>query len=93
MKLPSLVEIVLALKQDVSSEKDWETVVDATIHAFGKLNILFNNAGITIRSGAWADIPVNDFQKILEVKSRVAEDRLLICPVDFQARHHLSTTF
>ena len=58
---------VLALKQDVSSEKDWQTVVDATIHTFGQINILFNNAGITIRSEAWADIPVNDFQKILEV--------------------------
>ena len=58
---------VLALKQDVSSEKDWQMVIDATIHAFGQINILVNNAGITIHSDSWEDIPVNDFQKILEV--------------------------
>ena len=66
-EISQLGGIVLPLKQDVSSEKDWQTVVDATIHTFGQLNILVNNAGITIRSDAWADIPVSDFQKILEV--------------------------
>ena len=58
---------VLALRQDVSSEKDWKTVVDATIEAFGKISILFNNAGMVIRSGAWEDISLKDFQKILDV--------------------------
>ena len=66
-EISQLGGIVLPLKQDVSSDKDWQTVVDATIHAFGQINILVNNAGITIHSDSWEDIPVNDFQKILEV--------------------------
>jgi NAD(P)-dependent dehydrogenase (short-subunit alcohol dehydrogenase family) len=58
---------VLSLRHDVTSEKDWKTVVDATIEAFGKVSILFNNAGMVIRSGAWEDISLKDFQKILDV--------------------------
>ena len=58
---------VLSLRHDVTSEKDWKTVVDATIESFGKVSILFNNAGMVIRSGAWEDISLKDFQKILDV--------------------------
>jgi NAD(P)-dependent dehydrogenase (short-subunit alcohol dehydrogenase family) len=32
---------------DVASEKDWETVVAATLTAFGKIDILINNAGVS----------------------------------------------
>jgi len=58
---------VLSLRHDVTSEKDWKTVIDATIATFGKVSILFNNAGMVIRSGAWEDISLKDFQKILDV--------------------------
>jgi cyclopentanol dehydrogenase len=58
---------LLSLRHDVTSEKDWKTVVDATVEAFGKVSILFNNAGMVIRSGAWEDISLKDFQKILDV--------------------------
>ncbi|GAA4102698.1 SDR family NAD(P)-dependent oxidoreductase [Nocardioides kongjuensis] len=36
----------LALAQDVSSETDWEAVVDAVRARFGRLDALVNNAGI-----------------------------------------------
>lgn len=36
----------IALKHDVSSEEQWQTVVDEAVKAFGKVNVLVNNAGI-----------------------------------------------
>ena len=35
---------LLALKQDVSSREDWEAVVKTTVEAFGRIDILVNNA-------------------------------------------------
>lgn len=52
---------------DVTSEEDWQTVVETTIKDLGKISILFNNAGITMRSSGWADIRPQDFRKILDV--------------------------
>ena len=34
------------IRHDVSSEKDWEKVIDATLSHYQKVNILVNNAGI-----------------------------------------------
>ena len=38
----------LFIKQDVSSESDWITVIDKTVAEFGKLDILVNNAGVML---------------------------------------------
>src|SRR5262245_41242375 len=32
---------------DVASEKDWEAVVAATLTAYGKIDVLINNAGVS----------------------------------------------
>ena len=58
---------VLAVKQDVTSEEDWKAVVHSALAEFGRIDILFNNAGIEIKSGKWADISLEDFQRILNV--------------------------
>src|SRR5262245_37434443 len=34
------------LRQDVTSEADWERVIGETVKRFGALNILVNNAGV-----------------------------------------------
>jgi NAD(P)-dependent dehydrogenase (short-subunit alcohol dehydrogenase family) len=34
------------VKLDVTNEKDWEGAVEATVKAYGRLNVLVNNAGI-----------------------------------------------
>jgi len=48
------------VKLDVTSEADWENAVKATVTAFGKLDLLVNNAGIsgtfdpdTLSTSAW----------------------------------------
>ncbi|MEY9979647.1 SDR family NAD(P)-dependent oxidoreductase [Lysinibacillus sp. RC79] len=38
----------LFVRHDVSNEDDWKKVADETIHTFGKVDVLFNNAGIYI---------------------------------------------
>ncbi|WP_430809682.1 MULTISPECIES: glucose 1-dehydrogenase [unclassified Carboxylicivirga] len=38
----------LFIKQDVTRETDWQRVIEKTQKAFGKINILVNNAGITM---------------------------------------------
>ncbi|MBN9277142.1 MAG: SDR family NAD(P)-dependent oxidoreductase, partial [Hyphomicrobium sp.] len=34
-------------KHDVSSDTDWRRVVDATLAAYGRIDILINNAGVS----------------------------------------------
>src|SRR6058998_2864416 len=48
------------VKLDVTSEADWEAAIKATVAAFGKLDLLVNNAGIsgtfdpdTLSTSAW----------------------------------------
>lgn len=38
----------LFIKQDVTSEQDWAYVVEQTLTKFGKIDVLVNNAGITM---------------------------------------------
>ena len=37
----------LFVRQDVASEEDWQKVADATVKAFGRIDILINNAGVS----------------------------------------------
>ena len=51
---------------DVSKEADVQSVVDATIEKFGKVDILINNAGISW--GAMPeDMPLAQWQKVIDV--------------------------
>ncbi|KKL22364.1 hypothetical protein LCGC14_2436200, partial [marine sediment metagenome] len=36
------------VKLDVSKEEDWKRAMDATVEKYGKLNILVNNAGVSL---------------------------------------------
>src|SRR5699024_3993911 len=59
---------VIALKHNISSEEDWKKVVKMTEKAYGKLNILVNNAGILQRDGV-ETTTLELFNKIQSVNS------------------------
>lgn len=42
---------ILTLELDVTSEKQWKTVSEQAVQAFGKIDILINNAGVSVHKG------------------------------------------
>ena len=56
------------VRTDVTSEDDWQRVVEATLSRFSKLNVLVNNAGIS--SGSVADpMDTEGWRRIMEVNA------------------------
>ncbi len=56
----------VSLHHDVTSEADWIAVIDATVAAFGRLDVLVNNAGIAILKRI-ADLTLEDFTRQQDV--------------------------
>ena len=52
--------------QDVTSESDWAAAVQATVDAFGSLNVLVNNAGVLLNKKI-ADMTLTEFRGVIEV--------------------------
>ena len=61
-------ENVLAFKADVSSEDEWKNVVEKTVAAFGKIDILVNNAAIFIYKNV-LDVTAEEFMRVQSVNS------------------------
>jgi 3alpha(or 20beta)-hydroxysteroid dehydrogenase len=53
---------------DVTSEQDWAAAVALTLDAFGKLDVLVNNAGV-LTFGRIANMGVTDFRHIMDVNA------------------------
>ena len=53
---------------DVTSEAQWSAAVAATLDAFGRLDVLVNNAGV-LKFARIADMPLADFRQVLEVNA------------------------
>ena len=53
---------------DVTSEADWAAAVAAAADAFGRLDVLVNNAGV-LKFARIADMPLAEFRRILEVNA------------------------
>jgi 3alpha(or 20beta)-hydroxysteroid dehydrogenase len=53
---------------DVTSEAGWAAAVALALDAFGKLDVLVNNAGV-LQFATIADMPPADFRRILEVNA------------------------
>ncbi|MFA8439554.1 SDR family NAD(P)-dependent oxidoreductase [Pueribacillus sp. YX66] len=55
---------------DVSSPEQVQAVVKATIENFGKLNIMVNNAGISHGEKKIEDVPIEDWDKVVDVSMK-----------------------
>ncbi|QQX82831.1 glucose 1-dehydrogenase [Cupriavidus necator] len=56
----------MALPLDVSSEAQWKQVVEETLAAFGRIDVLFNNAGIWIIK-ALADTTLEEWNRLMSI--------------------------
>ncbi len=56
----------LAMQQDVTVESRWQEVIDATVAAYGALDVLVNNAGIAVLKPI-AELSYDDFKRQQEV--------------------------
>lgn len=59
-------EKVIFIEQDVSSAADWDHVVKETWAKFGKIDVLVNNAGISLNKSLF-DYSVEDYLKIVKI--------------------------
>jgi len=57
---------VVAKTHDVSSQADWQRVVEETLAEFGRIDILVNNAGILLMSTI-EETPLELFQKMFDI--------------------------
>lgn len=55
----------VAMEADVSVEADVHRFVDETIRAFGRLDVMINNAGFGVR-GRVDETPVEDFERLMK---------------------------
>ncbi|KAL3531624.1 hypothetical protein ACH5RR_005145 [Cinchona calisaya] len=71
---PSAQAVVTYVHCDVSSEDDVENLIDSTVSEFGRLDILFNNAGIlgsqTKHKKSIVDFDAVEFDRIMRVNVR-----------------------
>lgn len=51
---------------DVTQPEQWKAAVDAAVDAFGKLNVLVNNAGI-VNGNTLQNFPLADWQRIIDI--------------------------
>ena len=61
-----LGENALFVKQNVTSEEDWATVIAKAEEAFGPVNVLVNNAGITMAK-KMLDVTVEEYRRIVDI--------------------------
>ncbi|MGN6490609.1 MAG: glucose 1-dehydrogenase [Agriterribacter sp.] len=60
---------ITPVKHNVSSEQEWQQVIDKTIALFGKINILINNAGIFPPGASSATTSVKDWENIIAINA------------------------
>lgn len=61
-----LGENAIFIKQNVTSEADWKNVIEETEKKFGPVDVLVNNAGITM-SKSIEETTLDDYNKIVQI--------------------------
>ncbi|MBN2892989.1 MAG: SDR family oxidoreductase [Bacteroidales bacterium] len=56
----------LAVQTDVSKREDAENLINKTIEKFGKIDVLINNAGISMRA-MFDEIEIDVFKKVIDI--------------------------
>jgi NAD(P)-dependent dehydrogenase (short-subunit alcohol dehydrogenase family) len=62
----------VAVRVDVSKSADVRRMIDAAVESFGRLDILFNNAGLSGARGPLADLDENAFDAVVAVNLKGA---------------------
>jgi NAD(P)-dependent dehydrogenase (short-subunit alcohol dehydrogenase family) len=57
----------LFVRADVSNERDVRAIADRTLDAFGRIDVLVNNAGIMRRHDLIEDWPLDEFRRVIDV--------------------------
>ena len=57
---------VLALDADVSKEADCKALIDSTLKAYGRIDVLINNAGISMRAN-FLDVELDVLKRLMDV--------------------------
>jgi short-subunit dehydrogenase len=57
---------VLSVKTDVAKEEDCKNLIEKAVEKFGKINILINNAGISMRA-AFIDVETDVLRRLMDV--------------------------
>src|ERR1700727_2427077 len=65
-KIADLGEAATAVEADVSNLTDLQRMVDTAISAYGRLDIMVNNAGIKTRTGI-LDTTEDQYEKVLSI--------------------------
>jgi 3alpha(or 20beta)-hydroxysteroid dehydrogenase len=61
-----LADCADARGHDVTSEAEWQSVIDWAMERHGRIDVLLNNAGVFL-AAALADTAVEDFRRVLDV--------------------------
>ncbi|MFJ7668944.1 glucose 1-dehydrogenase [Lysinibacillus sp. NPDC097195] len=61
-----LGENAIFVKQNVTSEEDWATVIAKAEEAFGPVNVLVNNAGITMAKNM-LEVTLEEYKRIVDI--------------------------
>jgi 3-oxoacyl-[acyl-carrier protein] reductase len=56
-----------AFRADVGTRDAARALVEATLEAFGQVDVLVNNAGVNVPGMALADLPAEDWERILRI--------------------------
>jgi len=55
-----------ALAHDVTSEEQWQTVLESALEAHGRIDVLVNNAGVFL-ARALTETSLEDFKRVMEI--------------------------